>query len=100
MLKIIRTEMKNILTISLLIAGAAILVTGCADANPYINSIEDPPGFFSGLWHGLILPVDFVISLFDSDVGIYSVNNSGHWYDFGFVLGIMLDIFGFNKMTD
>jgi len=92
--------MKKTILIGALVITSAIIAAGCADANPYINTIDDPPGFWAGLWHGLILPVDFVISLFDSDVGIYSVNNNGHWYDFGFVLGIMLDIFGFNKLTD
>lgn len=48
---------------------------------------DAPAGFFDGLWHGLILPITFIISLFDSDVRIYEINNSGLWYDFGFVLG-------------
>ncbi len=39
------------------------------------------------MWHGLILPVTFVVSLFAEDVSIYEVHNSGHWYDFGFLLG-------------
>ena len=46
-----------------------------------------PAGFFAGLWHGLILPITFIISLFDSDIRIYETNNSGLWYDFGFILG-------------
>ena len=44
-------------------------------------------GFWQGLWHGIISPVTFVISLFTNDVSIYEVHNDGNWYDFGFVLG-------------
>jgi hypothetical protein len=44
-------------------------------------------GFFPGLWHGIISPVTFIISLFTDDVSVYEVRNSGNWYDFGFVLG-------------
>lgn len=51
------------------------------------------PGFWSGLWHGIIVPVTFVISLFNDQVSIYEVQNRGGWYDFGFVLGV-ITIFG------
>jgi hypothetical protein len=47
----------------------------------------DVAGFFLGLWHGIISPVTFVISLFTDGVNIYEVHNNGNWYDFGFVLG-------------
>ncbi len=46
-----------------------------------------PAGFWIGLWHGLILPVAFLISLFSRSVRIYEANNVGLWYDFGFMLG-------------
>ena len=37
---------------------------------------------------GIIIPVTFVISLFNDNVSIYEVDNNGNWYDFGFMLGI------------
>lgn len=46
-----------------------------------------PAGFLAGLWHGLILPITFIISLFSMDVRIYETSNSGRWYDFGFLIG-------------
>jgi hypothetical protein len=58
-----------------------------ASGLPAVSNAADAPGFFTGLWHGLILPITFVVSLFDSEVGIYVVGNSGHLYDFGIVLG-------------
>jgi len=46
-----------------------------------------PAGFLASLWHGLILPITFIVSLFSPNVRIYETNNSGRWYDFGFILG-------------
>ena len=46
--------------------------------------------FWAGLWHGIILVVAFIISLFTDTVGIYEINNSGVWYNLGFVLGILI----------
>jgi hypothetical protein len=53
-------------------------------------------GFWRGLWHGLIAPFAFFISLFKEDVGIYETHNNGKWYNFGFILGLMI-VFGGNK---
>lgn len=47
-----------------------------------------PAGFWAGIWHGLIAPITFLISLFAEGVSIYETNNNGHWYEFGFLLGI------------
>ncbi len=46
------------------------------------------PGFWLGLWHGLIAPVTFIVSLFANGLRIYAYPNAGLWYDFGFMLGI------------
>jgi len=48
----------------------------------------DPAGFWTGLWHGIICPLTFIVSLFDDDVAIYEINNNGGWYDFGFLIGV------------
>ena len=57
-------------------------------------------GFLAGLWHGLILPFTFIISLFDSDVRIYEINNSGLWYDFGFILGASSSLGGGGSLAN
>jgi hypothetical protein len=44
-------------------------------------------GFLGGLWHGIILPITFLVSLFNANVRIYEKNNTGRWYDFGFIIG-------------
>jgi hypothetical protein len=53
----------------------------------YQQSRAAPAGFLGGLWHGVILPITFIVSLFNSNVRIYEKNNSGRWYDFGFIIG-------------
>lgn len=68
-----------------------LVLTACAaGANPAVDTSPpdgDVAGFFTGLWHGVIIPITFIISLFTESVSIYEVHNSGGWYDFGFVLG-------------
>lgn len=68
-----------------------VLVAGCA-AGP--NSVAGTPnssgqvaGFWLGLWHGIIAPITFIISLFSSNISFYEVHNNGVWYNFGFLLG-------------
>jgi hypothetical protein len=76
-----------------LVVGAALilLMTACAAGpNPALNvpaSNGDVAGFWLGLWHGIISPITFIISLFTKDVTLYEVHNDGNWYNFGFVLG-------------
>lgn len=68
----------------------AVLLTSCAPgANPLVHTATNgsPAGFFLGLWHGAIIWVTFVVSLFDPSVAIYEVHNSGPAYNLGFVIG-------------
>lgn len=70
---------------------ALVLVTavvGCAAGNAMY--VEEPAGFWAGLWHGMILVVAFVISLFNDSVAIYEVHNAGNLYNLGFVLGVLM----------
>jgi hypothetical protein len=74
-----------------------LVLAGCA---PGPNSMAGQPaedgevaGFWMGLWHGIIAPVTFIVSLFNKSVEVYEVHNNGGWYSFGFVLGLSI-IFG------
>lgn len=68
-----------------------VLLTACAaSGNPDVVTGNDQPGFWLGLWHGLISPVTVIISLFRDDVGIYEVANSGAWYDIAFMVGVSI----------
>jgi len=71
-----------------IILSVATLTFSCAQAIDVQQFVDtEPYGFWSGLWHGIIAPVTFFVSLFVEEVAIYAVNNNGGWYDFGFVLG-------------
>lgn len=67
-----------------------MLLTGCADVSPQMLSCapSDPYGFWGGLWHGIVAPISFFGSIFSDDIALYAMNNTGGWYDFGFILGI------------
>jgi hypothetical protein len=71
--------------------GVVLVLSACAaGANPAVGTPAeggDVAGFWLGLWHGIIAPITFLISLFNDSVNIYEVHNDGNWYDFGFVLG-------------
>jgi hypothetical protein len=54
----------------------------------------EPAGFWAGVWHGMILPIAFIASLFNPGVGIYETHNNGGWYNFGFVLGASSSLSG------
>jgi len=62
-----------------------LLMAGCAPGNE--RFVAGPAGFWAGLWHGLICLFTFIISLFSDSVRMYEVNNTGGWYNFGFLLG-------------
>jgi hypothetical protein len=73
-----------------LIAGALFLpLAACAATQDSAAVAPQAPGFLLGLWHGLIFPIAWIVSLFVSNVAIYAVPNNGGWYDFGFFLGIV-----------
>lgn len=69
------------------VLAASLLVAGCAATSAVAPPVADAPGFWLGLWHGMILPITFFVSLFVDDVAVYAVPNAGHLYDFGFVIG-------------
>ena len=74
----------------LLVVVALVLAACAAGPNPEVAHTAQSAGFWLGLWQGFITPVTFVISLFTDNVSIYEVQNNGNWYDFGYVLGLMV----------
>lgn len=72
----------------LFIIAILFTLTSCADIENVKGCVTgEPSGFFSGLFHGLLLLPIFVISLLSDNVAVYDVNNTGHWYDLGFAIG-------------
>ncbi|HAZ04298.1 MAG: hypothetical protein A2W90_23140 [Bacteroidetes bacterium GWF2_42_66] len=79
--------MKKILISSFLLLVIIVLLAGCATQS--VTNLQDPPGFWHGLLHGFIILFSFIISLF-TDYEIYAFPNTGGWYNFGFLLGVMI----------
>lgn len=88
--------MKTAAVVLLLIVVLMVL-TGCAPGPNKLTGSPDQEGevagFWRGLWQGIIAPITFIISLFSDKVDMYEVHNNGGWYNFGFLLGVMI-IFG------
>lgn len=81
--------MKKSIKVFLLLAVVMVLFASCADTQVYQLVGEGHTyGFWGGLWHGMIAPLDFIGSLIWDDVAVYAPNNNGGWYAFGFISGI------------
>ena len=65
------------------------------------NKLPDaqPAGFWAGFWHGIIVPITFIVSIFNPNVRIYETSNRGRLYDFGFILGLAGSIGGSGSRT-
>ena len=91
---------KNLLTLSMFVLFSLLLLSSCAE----VQDVEacktgHTYGFFGGLWHGIIAPASFVVSLFSDDVAVWAVNNNGGWYTFGFLIGVGSLGFGGSKAS-
>jgi hypothetical protein len=71
----------------LLILVSIILLSGCADKNP---NPDDVLGFWYGVWHGFTIILAFFASWFDNDVALYATNNTGVWYNLGYLCGLYI----------
>jgi hypothetical protein len=67
---------------------AVLLLSSCAAGDARFTQAH-PAGFWYGLWHGAIAVITLIIHIFDSHVAVYEVNNTGGWYDFGFLMGVL-----------
>lgn len=88
--------MKRVLLFGLVVIMLLSLAACAAGPNPQkniANEEEEVVKFWRGIWHGFITPFTFIISLFNDSVGIYETHNNGGWYNFGYILGLMV-IFG------
>lgn len=79
--------MKKRMFVLVIMAAAVLFFTGCATQS--MGNITNPPGFFKGVFHGFILLFSFIASLF-TDYEIYAFPNAGGWYNFGYLVGVML----------
>lgn len=86
--------MKNLKFITLMLT--VLMLTSCADVSPHVSDCitNNPYGFWSGLWHGIISPFSLIGSFFSDNIAFYAYNNNGGWYNFGFALGAGILTFG------
>ncbi len=72
-----------------------LMSLGCAPGNERWDQEINPgnqAGFWAGIWHGLIIVVTFIISLFTKEVGVYEINNNGWPYNLGFLIGLCFSV--------
>jgi lysophospholipid acyltransferase (LPLAT)-like uncharacterized protein len=82
---------KKQLGIIFLLFVVIIIFSSCAKYIPLEEcGGEKIYGFWHGIWHGFIMTMGFIVSLFRDDVVMYAPNNSGHLYDLGYILGVMI----------
>ncbi len=87
-------------TLTIFVLFAILVFSSCAEVqNMEACATGHTYGFFGGLWHGIIAPVSFVISLFSDNVAVWAVNNNGGWYSFGFLIGVGSLGFGGSKAS-
>ena len=69
------------LATAMLLLITCCLLGGCAASQNLLKDSPSPDGsvagFWLGLWHGMILPISFVVSLFRDGVNVYEVHNNG-----------------------
>ena len=72
-----------------------LLITSCAPGGGS-STVDDPAGFFMGIWHGWIAPISLIVGFFNENIRVYEVYNTGWWYDFGFYIAIIGGFGGFS----
>lgn len=77
---------KFVILVSLILI--IILLSACAPGTTDHSEFRRA-GFFWGIWHGWIAPISLIWQLFNPEVRIYEVNNTGWWYDLGFYIAIL-----------
>lgn len=80
------TKMNQLILIGMVVilfasCASSEVIEGCVD-------VEAQEGFIFGVFHGFFAPLAFIWSIFSDDMAMYAINNSGGWYDFGFLVGI------------
>lgn len=80
------TRTRDRLLVTAATTVAALALAGCAAGDPRFG-VDAPAGFWVGLWHGMISCITLVIGIFSDTVRVYEPDNTGGWYDFGFLLG-------------
>jgi hypothetical protein len=89
--------MKTKLLLVLILISMLALSACTAGPNELRNMPDEDgevAGFWKGIWHGIISPITFILSLFSRNIYVFEVHNNGGWYTFGFLLGASITFGG------
>ena len=82
------TTSKKLIGILIPLFILILLLSGCANKEIVTECLKGHTyGFWGGLLHGIIAPIDLVVMLFRDNVTVFAPNNNGAWYAFGFIIG-------------
>ena len=65
-----------------------LALSGCIPGDGSYTATKTA-GFFWGIWHGWLAPLSLIIGIFDKNIRLYEINNTGWWYDFGYYMAII-----------
>jgi len=86
---------KKMILLMLLLIVLICMLAGCVPGDGS-RSIENSAGFFTGLWHGIIVIFSFIGSWFNKNIKLYEICNNGFWYNLGYLFGFGGISFGFS----
>lgn len=86
---------KKVFLLGIAVVSISFILTGCVPGDG-TATIAKPAGFLWGVWHGWLAPVSLLIGLFNKDVRVYEIINTGWWYDLGFYIAV---ISGFGSIS-
>lgn len=79
---------KRALVLAVIFILISFMMTGCIPGDGTYTA-SNPAGFLWGIWHGWIAPISLIMGLFNNNIRIYEVINTGWWYDLGFYIAII-----------
>lgn len=79
---------KKLFLLSIIVVSILLTLTGCVPGDGAYTAAK-PAGFFWGIWHGWAAPISLILGLFNKEIRVYEVLNTGWWYDFGYYIAII-----------
>jgi hypothetical protein len=79
----------NGITFTIYLLAIVLFLSACANKEIVTECLKGHTfGFWGGLWHGIIAPIDLILMLWKNDIPVFAPNNNGAWYALGFIIGI------------
>lgn len=81
-------QKQKIILLLILTVAVMMLLSACIPGDGK-HTADRPAGFFWGIWHGWIAPISLIGGIFNGNIRLYEVMNTGWWYDLGFYMAII-----------